>query len=469
MVAKLDYRAELKKINELEKSRGGTFPGPKRLKPEPSPGEKGYYKGLLVEIEEHEERIRQNNIKLKLDTTTGLQDTGKRVELGFAMNDEKELESLKRGYDAERLDDGRLIYMNEKTGRPTTVEEDSLKLHDLADWVGDAPELVGSMVGGVVGYAIGGPKLAIPFAGWGGMRGKHAKKVLGKMLYDNNEFTGNNAVEDLAITFGINAADEVGSAGLAKILRPFANKIKPKTLEGIRNFAEYKGKLSPKQAVNHWMVSVMENVAEASLWGGETVAKFREEADASLISWGKQLGLDFGHALPREYAGKLYQGVLNKNSRWFKAAAKPLFKNVDVLTEKVRVNMSGVSDSALTLQGEMQTSGFTLKKLRRASGGRQTEGLLDEMIHDLPKVISFSDAQKLRSDWFELSKAPVTLVPNNVSRAAKIMVAKVDNAMMKASEGLTKEGGEAFRKATKFWKDGKSKFNDDFITRVGGK
>jgi len=429
-------------------------------------------------IEAEDERRLQKDKKLNLDRDTGLQDAAMRTSLSFADSDKDELNKLRKGgYDAERLNDGTLVYMNKATNQPTAVDEERMSLYDLADHVGDLPEVVGGLVGSIAGGVsgsiipvIGTVGTGMVLAGLGAAEGRYYKKLINNLIGGDSELLGWNTAKDLLITFGFEAMGEGVGMFLAKLLRPLAGKISPQTMKGIDNFIEHGGRMTPAQATDNWLARFMENVAEKGAGSGGIIEGFKEGQRESIDNWTKHLASEYGPSLRPDWFGNMVQSSLNKKGSLFRAAAGPIFKRVDVLTEKVIVSKGHIENTAQNLLKELKIYGpgnkeLKLEKLFAASGQKQTQGMLEEML-SLPETLTFSDAQKLRSAWHAVAQSPVTLVPDNVSRHAKLMVKAVDTAMVDMSKGLSKEAKEAFRFANEFWKSGKDKFNDTFITSV---
>ena len=109
---------------------------------------------------------------MDIDIKTGLKNTMGRIKMGFASSPQAALaEARKFAPDAKRLEDGRIVYRNSTTNRITTIDEEGTSLHDLADMIGQLPEVVGGTIGGIGGGGGWGFNWRTA-GGWGGKGGR---------------------------------------------------------------------------------------------------------------------------------------------------------------------------------------------------------------------------------------------------------------------------------------------------------
>jgi hypothetical protein len=408
-----------------------------------------------AELKKRKEQEMLANKMLNLDLETGLRDIPMRMKMSFSNTPENALKTLKQKYpEAERLPDGRLIYKNKGTGKNTVMNEERFSLGDLADWTGLVPELSLSTWGAIAGGAATGGPGAVPGAVAGMVVGNQIKKTIGKLFFENNEIFGYDAAKEMVVS-GITAlAGEGVGYGLVKFLKPFANKILPETMAGMKKFLKFRGRLSPAQATEIKMLDMFENAAEYSILGSEPFRKFRVGQGEGIKEWASWLGNRFGKSVTPEQAGIAGNIALEKSHELFDRAAKVVFGKVDKLNKGTGVFTKSMKKRARQLTWEIQST-----RLPSLKSPVVDKLLLD--ITSLPETISFKFAQGIRSDLLKVARQSSDIIPDQATGIAEHLSGVVDKAMEVSRP--SKEALKAWRDASAFWKHGKETFNSSFI------
>ena len=154
------------------------------------------------------------------------------------------------------------------------VDEEGLSLADLADWVGDIPEIAGTTIGGLVGTAGMGAG-SVPGAATGGALGNILKQMIAA------RFGEQRGLGERALDTGISAA--VGGAGqkIANIAGPMLRSINiPKARrtayaqEGIDAAKEVGGKLTLSQEVGSRGARIVEDQTRRNAMAADILEQF---------------------------------------------------------------------------------------------------------------------------------------------------------------------------------------------------
>ena len=245
------------------------------------------------------------------------------------------------------------------------------------------------------------------------------------------------------------------------LLKPFAKQVREIPKQAQKTLSTLSGgkkSLTLGQLVDNDAIDSLENIAGAGFFGRKPLVGAIEETSdfiqRNLTGFVKTLRGVRG----KDSLTDLVENVVGQKKDYFDAVARGLYTKVDKLTGGATVDYTGVKKVAAKLLKEAQAG--------VKSGPRTT---ILKSILKKPDIVSFSDAQQLRSDLGAISRATTDLIPNKTIGVGKKMFGEVDNAMNNTFDQLpSDEAKVAFRNASDFWKQGKDLFNSKIMKAVAG-
>ena len=252
-----------------------------------------------------------------------------------------------------------------------------------------------------------------------------------------------------------------GTAGKGfQLLRAQANELAPKVSALLK---EGGSNASIGQLTDNVMYTGLEKLTRGAIVGGGKFKKLDIAQDDAIISYVRDYSKAYTDVAAEEltdtFAGKLILDVVKGGREAHKSAAKPLYELVDELSGGIAVDVSGVRKVALDRLAELE---------RTANIGRTTEGgpFLDN-VASLSDELSFADTQVVRSDLLEQQRLlSDTKADQAVARNISKMVEKIDLALDTTAKLGNPEAVTALKKANRFWRIGKKRFNNQLITDI---
>lgn len=372
---------------------------------------------------------------------------------------ERELELL-------RLREQNLGRVSQPT-QQVAPEQDGFDL--LSGLAGAIPELTGGVVSGIAGKALPLAKRA-PLVGLGTAAGEAFKQLgqqaekagLGDIPLVEGADAPTTSIEALKRIGGSALAGvggEIGGAALTKaafkVIKPrkFIKSVTPEGKEAIETLGPLGGLVAPAQATENRALDILENVAEGSIFGGGkiTVSKKKTQAMA------EQLVTDFAQSFKvgasKAQLGDIVKLTTTGSNEAFDKAAGGLFKKVDNLVGGAPINTINLQKLVLEMQS-------------REKAGLGTATSILNKVSGKGNVMSFADAQALRSDLLAVGRTTTEIIPGKSAGIAKRLASELDTAMEQGARKLSPEGLEVWREADVFWKEGKELFNSQIMKKI---
>jgi len=241
--------------------------------------------------------------------------------------------------------------------------------------------------------------------------------------------------------------------GSRLFVRP-AKTLEPGARETIKIVAEKGGVVTPGLARSGG-IDILENIAEASLFGGKRVLRVREEAISIVKEAADDFVSKFGRIATEEEFGFLLKDIVKDGAKAFKVEGKVMANTLDALVGAPRVDYLVVKRGAQRL----------MKELSAGLPAPKTMSILKAII-DKPGKVSFAEAQILRSNLLAVGRQGSELIPGQAPAAAKVLANLVDKAMEEGVRGVGRNARLFWRKFNKFWRVGKEEFEGNLIKAI---
>lgn len=193
-----------------------------------------------------------------------------RTKFSFADTDKGRKQVLEDEYgkgNAYKYGDRWLINEGKNKGW-NYVDENKLSWKDVADLIGDTPEVAGATAGAVLGSGV----MSIPAAGAGGAVGTGVKKLIAKAMGVDDRQTPMEIAQDLGESALWSSGGQAVGLGLVKgankVLSPFADKMTPEAIARRELAKKYNVELTPAQVTQSPMLSRLENALNSGFTGG---------------------------------------------------------------------------------------------------------------------------------------------------------------------------------------------------------
>ena len=205
---------------------------------------------------------------------------------------------------------------------------------------------------------------------------------------------------------------------IGKILAPFKGTVTEvgKTVD--KKLREFGSSLMSSQMTSVRTLDVMENMARGSFFGSGTMIAKEAEQNVALMKMSEDVSKKFAREVSSKLsdrdAGELFADTVLEGRTAFKTVAEKLYRNVDDLVDEV-VTKSGKLKSEATGQFKKAVVETTALKNRANAlavefarikdiGKSDAGGKLIDNIRQLDDVISFGDAQMLRSNLLNVAR-----------------------------------------------------------------
>lgn len=341
----------------------------------------------------------------------------------------------------------------------------------------DIPQMAGGTVGGIAGakagakIPVGHPALkglaVLGSAGLGafvgGMGGKGAQQYYRMTRPGAKAMTLGEIYTEQAIA-GIKegAAELIGRtiAGVgAKALAPVKKRLIPGTKGLSKQLLKRGAHLTPAQATESRIIDTLEGIAESSFFGGGKLQRLKRITQPAAFAKyiddiAKQMGKGTRTQLSPEDIGDLLFDAIEGKRTIFKATAKAAYSKVDKLTERAKVSLTPLKEFA--------KKKMTTAAARKGIGSTQAGDTLLKRVLQLDDVVSFRQAQALRSALID-ERSAMSITRDKAIGLAKQLVGLTDNAMEQGTKELSPEALKAWRIANKFYRTGQQTFNSKII------
>lgn len=340
----------------------------------------------------------------------GLRNIGMRTKLGFAEGPQEKLDILRaNGFDAQVVGN-EIRFVDPKTNKLTTIDETGFTFADIADLIGEIPEIGGMTVGGIVGGApqirtgrLGSARAAgAAGAGLGGATGRQFKSAMANLFGGNVSLSEMlERIQESAITGAF--ADPFGrsvSNVLQKVAAPAARALAKDFDEISRLFSRKEGvggplSLTPAQASDEGGIAraldIGERVAESSFGGGaalRTIKRQQQEAIETMVD-DMVTKVSRGNIGPEDM-GVLVKDAIERKGGVFRTVESRIWGEVDrLLPDAPQVDMSRVMKFAQKELGK-QLEAVTLAP---AAAKNKAAPILQDMA-ELPDKVSFTTAMQ---------------------------------------------------------------------------
>ena len=399
-----------------------------------------------------------------------------------------------------------LYTLNPSTGLKGLPKEDA---KEKTNWPREIARVGGGIVGGVGAMALPEPAkiFTVPAGVALGAAGGEAAYQLGQHAFGDPERPATS--EEAAKKIGgaglqegaLELAGGLVGRGAMKVLAPFAKKVTPEAKKAITYLEDkIQPVLTPAEATQSRALDIIENISDASLFGGGTLSDFRIKRQAVLDGLADDIINQFGKKVSASELGELFVRAIDdpETGRWalHKKAANVLYNNVEQLTEgtltkvpvtkEIATNLLNADGSPMMKTvtkmvdkrvGQAVVETGSLKKfveplvdLGRDINNIESKNAGDDLmqaIYAIPDQVDFTVAKELRSRL--LSRIDEFTVINKKAPAigkAKKAVEILDREISIALKGHNQEAYNAWRAANTFYKEGKQQFNNTFVRRL---
>ncbi len=389
------------------------------------------------------------------------------------------------------------------------------------------PELAATTAGGLatagLPLAKRVPAVGLTFAGTEAIKqiGQQIEKEFGTdvpfVKGEEAPKTSEEAAKKIVAAFFIGGGFELGAFGGGFLLRSLGNKVKPalrpgieKTFKAVEDFfpenesvtgkliKQFTGKtikkspLLPSQVTESPAIDTLQSIAKRSYLGGGKIIKAEQLTDDILSEALDQSVKGQIGGTGRLQFGEMGMDALEGGIDAFNATAKGMYSSLDDLVrakykrdiiKTITPSETGLLDASgrpVMIEGAKKVksiiNGVNITSIKRAAkqmveptkaGIRTKEQitLLEEIINK-PDIMSFSNAQTLRSDLLAVGRGGPEIIKGKVQGVAKHFSKKLDRSMQEASKNLPREAIPIWREASKFWESGKKSFNSRFIRKL---
>jgi hypothetical protein len=368
------------------------------------------------------------------------------------------------------------------------------------------PELAAGTAGGIISKGLPAAK-RIPIIGLS-FAGGEAIKQIGQQL--EKEFgvdiplvsgekapkSSEEAAKKIGMAFLIGGGFEIGSIGAGALTKWLAKKVSPvlrpgieKTFNAIEDFFPENdtaigslvrrlggrppkvSPLLPAQITESPAIDTLQSIAKRSYLGGGKIIKAEQLTDDILsAALNKEVQSKIG-STGRLQFGEMGMDALQGGVDAFNATAKGMYSSLDdivraqfktdIITGKKTI-INGVNVSNLKRNAQNM-----LAPARAGIRTKEQTAILTEIVNK-PDIMSFSNAQTLRSDLLSVSRTGGEVIKGKAQGIARTFSGQIDKAMQAAGKNLPDDALPLFRKASEFYKSGKNTFNSKFVRKLVG-
>lgn len=336
---------------------------------------------------------------------------------------------------------------------------------------------VGELAGGTVGAAAGGgTPLSIPGAAAGAVAGRSLAKGAGKLAgLKTTPKTAKEELIDTATTAATNAGGEAIGAGMA-FAKPLIKRGLQRAIKvdpTVASLAENAGlQLTPGMLSTNPLVKMGEAVLENTPGGMNTVRKATNEALAGNEANLRKLPARFNPTpVDRPEAGEALQTQLSGNRAAMGAEFKPKYQDVLAKAADAPIDASVFRQSARNFLEDLPShlEGYfpstVLKKLRQTAGMMNGTTVADGLIDGPVPVLSFQEAQQLRTGLLEAERAMTSGDAAVKRRAIPALRDALDRSI---DNSLADSPNPAYQQALTDWRKTNKEYGETAQT-LGGK
>lgn len=350
-------------------------------------------------------------------------------------------------------------------------------------------ETAGGMAGGVGGFAVGGIPGAIVGGGVGSGLGRAADEGIRELVGVGDVEGAGDLAKRVGISAGIGAAGEgVGGLGVkiaGKVLAPFKKKVLPEAERAIKFFKDKTDQLFlPAEATEDRALDLIENVAEASIFGGGSIKKFKLNREAFLNGYLDDFANQFGKEATPADLGNTVVNIINDRISIFDDLAKPFYNTAEELTKGLtvtkRIGPGRLTSQALRRPGKVNVGIVDMRGVKNTLAGSKaiaselnnigsevTGSGLSNQILGLEDNISFAAAKDLRSTLIKLSDQFKIERKNAPAVAAMNRIAgRIDEAVTAALTKHSPEALTAWREGNRIIKQKSKELQNKFLRRL---
>lgn len=363
--------------------------------------------------------------------------------------------------------------------------------------------LIGSIVGGVGGFAVGGPPGAIVGGAGGAAVGEIGQQQLERQLAPEQKLSPKEAMQGVMTETALGAAGGVGGELIVpvvgKALRPFGKKITQEAIEAkdfIKTWLGGGGNqvLLPAESVDSWMLDVAQNISEGAMFGGDRIRVIKEIRAKNLDAVADRLANSIGKENTPDQLTQILIQTVNGKLNAARAVTRAMYDEIDNMVAPTIVKVpvqqevaTGLLDRfgkpeirKLVSLKEIEQGGakISLKSLKATfkpmAKTAEQAGTIEaqSMGHDIINVISglnnevgFGVAKELKTSL--MAKIDVFKIVNKNAPAigkAKLAIRLLDDAMEKGLKDFN--NGEAYnlwRQANAMYTKDSKQFNNKFV------
>ena len=348
---------------------------------------------------------------------------------------------------------------------------------------GELPQMAGGTAGGVAGAkagAMAGARIpaghpllkgvaiaggAAIGAGIGGMGGKGYQQYYRMTRPDAEPMTLGEIYTEQAIAGIEEAASELIGRGVAKvggkILAPIRKRLLPGASGLSKQLLKRGAHLTPAQMTESRIIDTVEGMAEKSFFGGGKLQRLKTLTQPAAFTKYvddivEQISRGAKTNLSPEDVGDLLLDTIEGKRVAFKATAKAAYARVDKLSKGTRVNLQPLKEFA--------RKSMRKAKIRKGIGSTQAGDTLLGKVLQLDDLISFKQAQSLRSALLD-ERSAMAVTRDKAIGLSKQFIRLTDDAMEAGANNFSdvSEAVNAWRIANKFYREGQEKFNKKII------
>lgn len=360
----------------------------------------------------------------------------------------------------------------------------------------EGPQTVGGIAGGIAAATVS--PAAVPVitgVALGGGAGEAIKQIgqhlSGSLSAPKTSTEAAKRIGEAALTeAGFELVGGLVAKGFGKIIAPFKGAVKEGFEEATAMFKDkIKPVLLPAEATESRVLDVLHNVGEASIIGGNSMARFKTKRTKFFDDFADSIIDQFGKRTDPTDLGNMFVASLEASKKVHKEAAGVLYNNVSELVnqhsrkvmqrietpqgpqfvEKMVPGIGVPTKSLKDFSSKIRTTFTDLGDIEAKNAGDD----LMEAINLLPETVSFDAAKELRSRL--ISRVDEFSVINKKAPAigkAKRLINLIDEEITEGLKGLPASKGEvqtpleAWRIANDFYKHGQDKFNNTLLRRL---
>src|SRR3990167_1824281 len=371
-----------------------------------------------------------------IDYRSGIQDAGFRANLSRMDNEaerarflDKELGKGKWGKDSfgayfvkpEALDRFGIV-----SRRPVSIDEQTTTLHDVADWAGDLPAIVGATGVGLTATGVGAPA-GIALTALGGAGGYGFSEVVKNLRGEQDKTAGQ---------VGIGLAKEGAMAGLGEgIVRtlspiarfmfgPGAARMTPEKKAAANDAIAQGFKIRPGSVTDAPILARWEGMVR-SIFGDLYAGQNRKAAKTGI----DRLTAMAGNPTNSEAAGEAIAQAIKQERTAFGASMSMKYAEVDALSgARPFIPTRPMKDVAQRIFEAMPKTAEG-----KVVGGK--DGFVKDIL-SMGEYMTVENAQRLRTMLREASQSP-DLIPDVAMHDARILHKSVSDAFSEAENAVT--------------------------------